>query len=307
LKVTPKIARSGLAVPDVAFDQFVSSLRPSLKLWDYFVNWDKVFRNTREIEIHLNLWNFLLGKENFDDECRRLLFEHPQIVQALPSMVVRDGAGSQSFAVVKDLHDIKAAESKFDFSKSADSEGAVEAALEFIHSTGLVKLFAKDGVKNLVDYVLGVEAGVDSNARKNRSGSAMEAVVGGYLEGFANKYNVSFISQATPAEILSRWGFEVPVDKSSRRFDFAISDGKKLVLMEVNFYGGGGSKLKATAGEYKGLGEFLNVPNLAFVWVTDGQGWQTTLRPLREAFDKLDYIWNLSWLAEDYLADLFEV
>jgi len=76
-------------------------------------------------------------------------------------------------------------------------------------------------------------------------------------------------------------------------------------LMEVNFYGGGGSKLKATAGEYKGLHDFLVAAGHKFVWVTDGAGWRPTHKPLREAFDHLDYLWNLDWLNRGYLTELF--
>jgi len=305
VKLTPKVRAAGLTNAEVAFEDFVSSLRPSLKLWDYFVNWDKVFRNTRDIEIHLNIWNFLLGKDNFDEEFDVLLTEHPQIVKALPSLVVRDGAGSSRFSVIQNINDLSAPEISFDFSKPASSPEQRQAALTFVRESGLIRLFAKDGVKNLVDFVLGVEAGVDSNARKNRSGTSMETVVSEYLKVFTSKRNLEFISQATPSVIKAKWGFTVPADKSSRRFDFAISDGSKLVLMEVNFYGGGGSKLKATAGEYIGLGALLDMPNIDFVWVTDGQGWLTTLLPMKSAYEKLDYVWNLKWLGQDYLSDLF--
>lgn len=304
MKVTPSILQAGFVSSEQSFDAFVATLRPSLKLWDYFVNWDKVFRNTREIEIHLNIWNFLVGKDNFDTEFDSLLTEHPQIVKALPSMVVRDGAASSQFSVIENIKDLSSPEVLFDFSKPADTPELRRAALDFVKGSGLIKLFGKDGVKNLVDFVLGVEAGVDSNARKNRSGTAMEAVVAEYLKAFTASKDLEFISQATPNAIKAKWGFEVPVDKSSRRFDFAISDGAKLVLMEVNFYGGGGSKLKATAGEYIGLGELLKIPNVEFVWVTDGQGWLTTLLPMKAAYEKLDFVWNLDWLGRGFLGDL---
>ncbi len=295
----------GLLDQEIGFANFVHTLRPSLKLWDYFVNWDKVFRNTREFEIQLNLWNFLLGKDDFDSEFLVLLESHPEIVKCLPSLVVRDGAGSSSFSMVENIGDLKAPEAKFDFSVPATTNELRMSALNFVKRSGLIRLFARDGVKNLVDYVLGVEAGVDSNARKNRSGTAMEAVVGEYIQGIAAKNQLEFIEQATPQAIRAKWGFEVPVDKSSRRFDFAISDGARLILMEVNFYGGGGSKLKATAGEYIGLAELVAVPNVDFVWVTDGEGWKTTLLPLRAAYEKLNYVWNLSWLSRNYLLDIF--
>jgi type II restriction enzyme len=306
MKITPKIAKSGISNYEQGFEDFFKTLRPSLKLWDFFVNWDKVFRNTKQIEIQLNLWNYLLGKDNFDLEFKALLAQHPEIVKAIPSLIVRDGGASEVFRIIEDIADLTREDKVFDFSKPAKTEAEIEKALTFVHNTGLIRLFAKDGVKNLVDYVIGVEAGLDSNGRKNRSGTSMESVVEAYLVDFIKDRKLNFIPQATPKKIKDLWGFTVPVDKSSRSFDFAISDGRQLVLMEVNFYGGGGSKLKATAGEYKGLFDLLDLPNVKFVWVTDGEGWTTTKLPLKSAYEHIDYVWNLNWLSRGYLDDLFK-
>ena len=35
---------------------------------------------------------------------------------------------------------------------------------------------------------------------------------------------------------------------------------------------------------------------IEFIWVTDGTGWRSTLRPLREYFDKADFLMNLEML-----------
>ena len=306
MKITPKISKSGISSYEQGFEDFYRTLRPSLKLWDFFVNWDKVFRNTKQIEIYINIWNYLLGKPNFDAEFKSLLKQHPEIVKAIPSLIVRDGSASQTFHIIEDISDLTQPDNLFDFSKPAKTEADIEKALAFVRNTGLVKLFSKDGVKNLVDYAIGVEAGLDSNGRKNRSGTSMESVVEAYLSDFTKNSKLKFIPQATPKKIKELWGFNVPVDKSSRSFDFAISNGIQLVLMEVNFYGGGGSKLKATAGEYKGLHDLLNLPNVKFVWITDGEGWTTTKLPLKSAYEHIDYVWNLNWLSRGYLEDLFK-
>lgn len=305
MKITPTMSKNGINNSEKAFENFYQTLRSSLKLWDYFVNWDKVFKNTKQIEIQLNIWNYLIGKENFDEEFKLLLKQHPEIVNVIPSLIVRDGASSQEFSIIENVEDLTKEESLFDFSKPIKSASEIENALKFIKRSGLINLFGKDGVKNLVDYVMGVEAGLDSNARKNRSGTSMETVVESYLTKFVKGRNLNFISQASPKRIKEKWGFDVPVDKASRSYDFAISDGKKLVIIEVNFYGGGGSKLKATAGEYKGLFDLLNIPNTNFLWITDGEGWTTTRLPLKSAFEHIDYVWNLNWLSKGYLGDLF--
>jgi type II restriction enzyme len=299
------LSQLGISTSDEGFNYFVQNLRPSLKLWDYFVNWDKVFQNTRALEVQLNIWNYLLGKENFELEFENLLSQHPQIVSAIPTLIVRDAAKSNVFAIIENISDIGAADAAFDFSKPADTPEARRNALTFVKLSGLERLFKKDGVKNLVDYVLGVEAGLDSNGRKNRSGTSMETVVQAYLENFCANTNYEYLVQATASSIRGKWGFTVPVDKSARRFDFAVSDGKKLVILEVNFYGGGGSKLKATAGEYVGLDQMITNAGFNFVWVTDGEGWKTTLLPLRAAYEKIGNVWNLNLLNKGCLEELF--
>lgn len=305
MKQLPTLSKLGLNSPEAGFQYLMDNLRPSLKLWDYFVNWEKVFSNTRALEVHLNLWNYLLGKDDFDTEFELLLSEHPEIVRAIPSMVVRDGAHSTTYAIVRNLQNLGAQDLLFDFSSPADTPAKRLAALSFIRGSGLDRLFNKDGVKNLVDYVLGVEAGLDSNGRKNRSGTSMEAICRAFLSSFADEKGLELMEQATVPKIQKSWGFDVPVDKSSRRFDFALSDKKKLVLIEVNFYGGGGSKLKATVGEYKGLHSVLAAGGFEFIWITDGEGWRTTERPLQEAFDLIDHVWNLKMLNSGLLGDIF--
>jgi type II restriction enzyme len=305
MKITPRIAKRGIHDQDTGFDDLKRSMRSSLKLWDYFVNWDKVFRNTGAAEIDLNIWNYLIGKADFDGEFLKLLELHPQIVRALPALIVRDGNASETFSIVKNISDLNNGDWFFDFSSPALSDGARRQALQFVKQSGLIRLFKDEGVKNLVDYLLGVEAGLDSNGRKNRSGTTMETIVGAYLARISAENGLRLLEQATPQKIASEWGFSVPIDKSSRRFDFAVTDGSKLVLVEVNFYGSGGSKLKATAGEYKELYDYLAESPVTFVWITDGLGWQTTLLPLQSAFERMDYIWNLDWLKDDVLLDLF--
>ncbi len=112
------------------------------------------------------------------------------------------------------------------------------------------------------------------------------------------------MEQATEKKIRDEWGVATSTGLSERRFDFAIWTKSKLVLIEVNFYSGGGSKLKATAGEYIELNQKLNEIGQTFVWITDGAGWRPTHLPLRNAFDQVDYIFNLDLLANGALEEV---
>ena len=165
-------------------------------------------------------------------------------------------------------------------------------------------------MKNLVDYCFGVEVGFDTNARKNRTGDIMEKLVYKFLEEFCEENNnLQFIEQATQKRIKEFFNYDIKIDKNSRRFDFALFDRtkNKLFLMEVNYYSGGGSKLKATAGEYQYLNDFVKSQNIDFVWITDGKGWLTSLKPLEETFIHNDYVINLDMLKNGVLKEICQI
>ena len=69
------------------FQNFINTLKNSIKTWDYFVNWDKVFANSSELEIILNKLNYLLGKEDLKTEFKRLYESNPDIVKAFPVLL----------------------------------------------------------------------------------------------------------------------------------------------------------------------------------------------------------------------------
>ena len=179
----------------------------------------------------------------------------------------------------------------------------------FVQQTGLLNFLKEKANRSLVDYVYGVEAGLDSNARKNRSGTTMENIVERNVEKVCREYGLEYMAQASATYIKNRWDITVPVDKSERIFDVAVynPNTNRLWLIETNYYGGGGSKLKAVAGEFTELNAFVRATpdSVEFVWVTDGQGWHTARRPLAEAFGHIDYVFNLEMLRTEYFRDLF--
>jgi len=68
--------------------------------------------------------------------------------------------------------------------------------------------------------------------------------------------------------------------------------------------GGSGSKLKSTATEYCEMYDRYNKQGIEFIWITDGAGWQSTEKPLREYFDKSDYLLNLEMLRNGILKQI---
>ncbi len=285
---------------DEVFKCILDNLKPSNNMWSYFVNWDKVYENVRKIEINLNLLNYLIGKENFDEEFKALIKEHPQVIKILPALVV---SREKKFNILIDYKNKKLTYENYDFSIKNPTAKDIEKYLHFVKESGLKNLICCGKIKSLVDYMIGVEAGLDSNGRKNRGGHSMEAIAEVFIKDICNKKGYKYLKEANAERIKKEFGIEVPVDKSSRRYDYVVQTSKELVIFEVNFYGGGGSKLKSTAGEYRNLYDVLD-NKFKFIWITDGIGWHSTSRPLRETFDHNDYIVTLNMLEKGILEQL---
>lgn len=287
---------------DKTFNFLMSSLRDSIKSWDYFVKWSKVKDNVKDVEINLNLMNYLIGKENFEEEIKYLLIKHPDIIETIPILIA---SRDSKFEILHMESDNMLNSEIYEFKKNKKlTDEDIDKIITFANNSGIFDLFRNRTIKNLVDYVFGVEVGLDSNGRKNRTGTAMEDLVKVFMENISCKYEFKYMVQATPTRIKSEWGYDVTVDKSERRFDFAVNTGSKLYLIETNFYGGGGSKLKATAGEYKTLYDVAANDGNEFVWITDGVGWHTASRPLQETFNHNKYILNLKMIEFGLLEDI---
>ncbi|MBI5193551.1 MAG: type II restriction endonuclease [Nitrospirae bacterium] len=211
----------------------------------------------------------------------------------------------KSFKILTDFTGGKFTYEDFRFTvQNVLSDEDIEKAYRFADNTGILSLFRQKSIKNIVDYVIGVEVGLDSNGRKNRGGTTMESIVEGLLKPICSTNKLDYITQATARRVRAKWGIDLKVDKSSRRFDFAIRYNDNLCLIETNYYGGGGSKLKATAGEYKALFDFIKANGHGFIWITDGAGWKATLRPLEETFNHIDYTLNLNMVCNGVLEKL---
>jgi len=123
----------------------------------------------------------------------------------------------------------------YDFTKKNLNDEDIERCLTFVKKTGLKNLISSRKIKNLVDYMIGVEAGLDSNGRKNRGGHAMENIVEVFVSDLCKRKGFRYLKEANAAKIKSELGYDVPVDRSSRRYDFVIDNGKALFIIETNF------------------------------------------------------------------------
>jgi len=285
------------------FNNLKNTFQESIFTWNYFTDFEKVKINVSKVKVELNIMNSLIGEDNIEEEFIKLVTEYPKTRQALPLLIAVRKDKLNDTPIITNI-DTLIAENKIHIFYDEINEDIQKELLIFFRLSGLKDIFENKYIKNLVDYCFGIEVGFDTNARKNRTGTLMENIVSNYLDKFCKENtNFNYIEQATQKRILETFNYEIEIDKNSRRFDFAIhnKDTNKLYLIEVNYYSGGGSKLKATAGEYQYLNDFVKSQNIEFIWITDGKGWLTALNPLEETFNHNDYVINIDMLKNNIL------
>lgn len=260
------------------FNEFMSQLTISNTTLSYYCDFDKVTTNVNAIAIKLHQLNYLIGKEDIATAIKELWEENSSVFDVLEILIA-----------VRSQHDKKAIDRSGKLKSLKDFFKTPEGVIEYIEDTGLKDVFSSKRVTNLVDYVFGVEVGLDSNTRKNRGGDIMAKQV---AEIFTHN-GISFRQEVDSTEFN---GLGI-LGKDKKRFDFVIECKNKTYLIEVNFYNGGGSKLNEVARAYSELAPKINqCPNYEFVWVTDGGGWTSARNKLEEAFYIIPSVYNLSTL-----------
>lgn len=265
------------------FKIFLSQLSETNATLDYFTDFKKIIPNSNKISIKLNQLNYLIGKEDLEKAIEELFQENPKVFEVLDILIAVRKKDNKK--LINSVGDIVLLDSYFHSPKSI---------LEYIDGTGLGDIFRNKNITNLVDYVFGIEVGLDTNARKNRGGDNMSKAVSLIFDNASIFYKKEVSNTAYP-EILSL-GVDV------KRFDFVIKTKVKTYLIETNFYNGGGSKLNETARAYSDVAPKINqYSNFEFVWITDGQGWHSAKNKLEEAFNIIPSLYNLSTL-NDFVA-----
>ena len=291
-----------LETPDLVFNYFFETITPVIHNLSFFVNWEKVFKGVEKYKIELGILNSLCGSKNIINDFKIILNRYPEVVNAFSLLI---GVRGNKIQILNDAENDFFEFVDYEFHhKLKLSDKEINKFVLFFEETGLFNFIQNKGIQSLKDYSYGVKVGLDINRRKNRGGSAMELLVEKLITPILLSHNCSYIVQGTQKEVYKKWGLHLPLDKSNRIVDFIIKKNEKLIWIETNFYSAGGSKLKSTAGEYKDLYKFCKEKDIAFIWITDGNGWESTRRPLRETFDLSDYLLNLNMVKNGFFEEI---
>lgn len=262
------------------FNEFMSQLIETNAPLSFFSDFSKIAANVDIVSMKLNQLNYLVGKNDMEAAIRQLWEENPKVFSVLDILIA-----------VRNKDKKKAIDRNGNIRLIEDFFNTPEDVIEFVEDTGLKLVLQNKQITNLVDYVFGVETGLDTNARKNRSGEIM----GNKIAKLFEENNIQFRREvnSTEFEAMSCLG------EDRKRFDFVITKAEKTYLIEVNFYGGSGSKPNEVARSYSELAPKINsVPGFEFVWITDGIGWKSARNKLEEAFYIIPSVYNLTTVTE---------
>lgn len=268
------------------FELFLSQLKETNATLDFYCDFQKISQNVADIAISLNMLNYLLGKQDMRSAVEALWNRDPRVFDVMDILIATRKKDNKMFF-----------DENGQFRKIHTLFNSVDGVMEFITGTGLCRVFQKPEIKDLVDYVFGVETGLDTNARKNRSGDITEQLVGKIFTKAGIEYRSQVSSKEFP-DIAKVLGADQKV------FDFTIETSTKTFLIEVNFYSGGGSKLNEVARSYTDIAPKINaIQGFEFVWITDGIGWNSAKNKLEEAFYTIPSIYNLTTI-NDFIKNL---
>ena len=270
------------------FDTFMSQLQETNQTLDFFCDFNKIVQNVNDIKLSLCMLNSLIGA--------------PNLRKAVETIWRRDRTAFDVMEIliaVRDRGNKKVIDTKGRCVPLSSFFFDIDGVMEYLESTGLAEVLQQQKIKNLVDYVFGIETGLDSNARKNRSGHVMERMIARIF----TTNNISFRQEVYSSE----WPEITNVlGDDEKRFDFVVQKNGTTYLIEVNFYSGGGSKLNEVARSYSEIAPKINAVNgFEFVWITDGIGWRSAKNKLQEAYSIIPSIYNLTSIA-DFLGVLLK-
>lgn len=259
------------------FDSFTRQLQETNQTLGFFCDFEKITANVNEIKLSLCMLNSLLGTKDLRSSVEAIWRRDRTAFGVMDILIAVRSEGKKK--VLNSLGQTIVLDHLFE---------SVDGVVEFLEETGLAEILQKGQIKDLVDYVFGIETGLDTNARKNRGGHVME----GTIASLFTRKGVPFRQEVYSTE----WPqLQKVLGEDEKRFDFVVETPEKIFLIEVNFYTSGGSKLNEVARSYSDIAPKINsVPGFEFVWITDGIGWHSAKNKLQEAFSIIPKVYNLT-------------
>lgn len=270
-------------------NKFFNTLLQSNKTFEYFIDWNKVKTTVNKYVNELSLLNSLT-KIDITKRVKHLHFlltKYPKVVEVIPLLIAERVKNGKINVFDPETESFLS----FEFKHSKVNEKTIPKIINFCIKTGILDLF--QDIKDLYDYLLGIEVGLDSNARKNRSGDIFEKMCQQKLKKLiGSKYKI-----VNNDPNFSLYHIIIKNKNKGKTHDVVIYKSNKPILIgEFNFYNTTGSKPISIAESYMEMCRIAKKHGVEFLWVTDGPAWLNMKEPLLRSMEEIDWILNYRML-----------
>lgn len=142
--------------------------------------------------------NTLKGSQDIEAEFKDLVSEYPECIKAIPLLL----------AVRENVIAITENDRRLDFNFN-NMNYDIELYVEFMNKTGIFDLLQSHVIGDLLDVGLGINIGLDSNARKNRGGDQMEDLVEFFIKEAGFEKDVTYFKEMYLHEVEQKWGYNL--------------------------------------------------------------------------------------------------
>lgn len=295
---------------------FTGNLVSTNRGFNFYVDWRNA-ETYKEFEVELNALNVLIKVDDneFENKFINLLNKVPSVIKTFPLLFALSKKERELILKGKDTLKVLENENlnqdalEFDFiEKKNYSKDEIEKYVSFFVKLGLKNLFQNLLEKSVIDYVIGVLVGLDSNGRKNRGGKAFELACEPIIQKVCSKYNITLLVQKQFKYLTDNYGLEINEDLANRKADFILVKDNVVMNIEANFYFDAGSKPEEIIDSYSNRNFELKNNNIKFIYLTDGiKCWgNTDKNQLIKGFKSIDYIINYHILKESYFEDIIK-
>ena len=169
------------------FDLFISQLQETNQTLDFFCDFDKISQNVEDIKLSLCMLNSLIGSSDLRKSVETIWKRDKSAFCVMDILIAVRSEGKKK--ILDSLGQCVVLDTLFN---------SVDGVIEFLENTGLAEIFQSKKINDLVDYVFGIETGLDTNARKNRSGHVMEDMVARIFDKNGINYRQEVYSSEWP-------------------------------------------------------------------------------------------------------------
>ena len=298
---------------------FVENLVETNRGFDFYVNWDYA-EDYKNLEIELNAMNVLIKSQDIESKFYDLARKIPTFVATFPLLFALSKterqdvwSGKNDLSIVNEQLD---GDDNYQYSfkiedlKKGLTDDEIANYYLLFDRIGLKHLFENLLERSVIDYVIGVLVGLDTNGRKNRGGTAFEDACEPIISEMCKYYGVDLISQKQ-FKVLRDYGFAISEDVANRKADFILVKGKKVLNIEVDYFFRGGSKPEEIIDSYINRQNDLAKLGIGFALLTDGMCWDNKDKnQLQKGFRNLDNLMNYhlskTGMLEEIISEYFK-